>query len=231
MTTKERVLLGMVAGLVSVLSKFLAQDYDYVVANASLLTSDQLLSYKVGYGILTPALMLMGAFIAWVSEEPNRMKVVALAISAPALITTWAGGQKINSFEESVSIAVISAAYAQSPLSIDDSVNYDDPNKVQDDGFLDRVQKGVGIFFGYGKQPIRFRVVVGSFINKNDAQLYASSIKKEAPELNVRVERRPGNKYFGVIVGEYNYLSTANEIRKSTLQLQTVNEAFLSKEY
>jgi hypothetical protein len=91
LSATERVLLGGSAGAISVMCKFLAQDYNLLKAAATL-SPEQILNLQVGYAVLTPILMIMGGFIAWISQENNRMKLVALAISAPALFTTMAGG-------------------------------------------------------------------------------------------------------------------------------------------
>src|SRR5215210_3442260 len=98
----EKIVLGALGGLAAVLTKFLGQDYANIVEHASNLTDAQIESYKVGYIILTPILMFLGALVAWASDERKRFKLIALAIAAPALITTWAGGtkgQKLASFD------------------------------------------------------------------------------------------------------------------------------------
>lgn len=229
MSTIERVILGCIAGFVAVLSKFLAQDYVFVVANASNLTAEQILSYKIGYGLLTPILVLMGGFIAWVSEETKRMKVAALAISAPALVTTWAGGTKPSAV--AYYDLFLQSAYAQDARSAVTAVHQDGPQSAKEVSTFEQIQKGVGVFFGYGKEPVKYRVVVGSFEDRDEAQRFADKVNKENSRLNAWVaERRPGNKYFPVVVGEYNYLSKANDLKKEALGTKSIKNAYLSAE-
>lgn len=115
MSKIERLIIGALGGLSSVLVKFLGQDYDNLVAHAANLTDDQILSYKIGYGILTPILMFLGAFIAWVSDENKRIKLVALAIAAPAMITTWSGGSKAEDNRHAGIDFFLAAAHAGDP--------------------------------------------------------------------------------------------------------------------
>nr|MBX2809554.1 hypothetical protein [Cellvibrionaceae bacterium] len=96
MHTLEKISIGAIGGLAAVCVKFLGQDYDFIVSQAANLTDEQLLGYKIGYSLLTPILMFLGAVIAWTSDEEKRMKLIALAIAAPAIITTWSGGVKTD---------------------------------------------------------------------------------------------------------------------------------------
>ena len=228
--TLERIVLGLTAGFVSVLSKFMAQDYTYIVDNAMNLTADQILSYKVGYGILTPILMIMGGFIAWVSEENSRIKVVALAISAPALITTWAGGTKATS-TVSLNDLVVPSVYAQQ-TNAPVQQEIIDPNTVQEEPLLTRIQKGIGIFFGFGKEPIKYKVVVGSYTEKKKAEEQLAKIKEENPKIDANLieKKSSGEVSYIITIGEYNYLSEANQIRAKALDMQAITEAHLSEQ-
>ena len=230
MSTYERIFLGVFAGLIAVLSKFMAQDYTFVVAHASNLTAEQIFNFKVGYGILTPVLALMGGFVAWVSEENKRMKVAALAISAPALITTWAGGPDPNRGRASLDLFVASA-YAQPSTTTQSETSPANRDAIKDIGAWERVQKGVGIFFGHGKEPIRYRVIVGSYKDRDAAQRFADQLNKENSRLNAWVaDRRPDNPHYPVVVGGYNFLTTANTIKDEALKMKSVKNAYLSAE-
>lgn len=231
----QKILLGAMGGLSAVVVKFLGQDYANVVNNAANLTDDQILAYKIGYGLLTPMLMFLGGFVAWASDETKRMKLLALAISAPALITTWAGGQKSDRIAPIA--LLIPSAYAQkaderkedaSPVVLQPS-----PAKPAGEaGVFDKIQKGVGAFFGYGTEPQRYWVIVGSFKDRGNAERFADQINQEVKgsgELRAWVGlQAPGNPHYPVIVGSYEYLSVARETMKKAIALKSVESAYLS---
>ena len=220
----EKIVLGALGGLAAVLTKFLGQDYANIVEHASNLTDAQIESYKVGYIILTPILMFLGALVAWASEERKRFKLVALAVAAPALITTWAGGtkgQKLASFD------LIAPAYAQPVAARNVRSNAAAPEPER--GAWDKVQSGVGIFFGYGRDPQRYWVIVGSYKDKDAAQKFADALNKGSPDLHAWVGLRlPDNPYYPVIVGEYALLSEAKVLKQRALSSKLVKEAYLS---
>lgn len=223
MSNLEKIIIGALGGLSSVLVKFLGQDYSNVVAHAANLTPDQLLSYKIGYSLLTPILMFLGAFIAWASEENKRLKLVAIAIAAPAMITTWSGGSKV---EEIASINLLSFnVYAQSSENEIASDTLVEKSKTT----FEKIKDGVGVFFGYGKEPKRYWVIVGSFKNQDSAQQYADRINAENKTLSAWVgEKVPPNQYHPVIVGGYNLLSEAKVLKEKALMAESINDAYLS---
>jgi hypothetical protein len=230
MSMYERVFLGTLAGLMAVLCKFMAQDYPFLSRHASDVTAEQILNYQVGYGILTPILMILGGFIAWISDEHKRMKIAALAISAPALITTWAGGGDPGAKVHARSASFISSAYAQQAPAGRPS-----PQTTQSIGALDRVQQGVGIFFGYGKEPVKYRVVVGSYADREAAQKFAAQLNAQTQKSGTLppawvAERKPNNPHYPVVLGDYTYLSKATAIKDEALKVKGVSAAYLSAE-
>jgi len=157
MTKIERIVLGMSGGLAAVCVKFLGQDYGNIISGLSNLSADQILEYKIAYVILTPILMFLGGLIAFCSEENMRLKVLALAISAPALITTWAGGAKGDLYA-GISAHLMPAAYAQErdEQSFEKQrLQAENPEQLSEKTTFDRIKGGVGLFFGYGKEEKR----------------------------------------------------------------------------
>lgn len=227
MTSMEKAFLGAMAGLAAVVVKFLGQDYANMVAHAADLTANQLLSYKIGYGILTPMLMFLGAFIAWVTEERKRIKIVAMAVAAPAMITTWSGGQKASSL--ALMDPLVRSAYAQ-PAAPANDVRIANPDAVTEQSTLQKIQSGVSVFFGYGnKEPRKYWVIVGSYKDRNAAQALADKLNQADPSLNAFVGLRlPGNDYYPVIVGDYSYLSEARQLKRKALETKFVREAYFS---
>ena len=227
MTRLEKAVLGALGGFSAVCVKFMGQDYGTVVNNASNLTADQVLNYQIAYGLLTPILMFLGAFIAWISDETNRMKIVALAIAAPAMITTWSGGQK-DDLRASVLLPV-SSAYAQVVDPAKSGIPVEKPGTVTEQSALERIQSGIGVFFGYGKEPKKYWVIVGSFKDRAHAEKFVDKINAEDATLNAWVGVKvPPNDYWPVIVGTYNYLSEAQALQKKALATRVITDAYLS---
>ncbi len=228
MSNIEKAILGALGGFSAVLVKFLGQDYANVVAHASNLTADQLLAYKIGYGLLTPILMFLGAFIAWISDEKKRIKIVALAVAAPAMITTWSGGQKVDNTSAFHGLLVPSA-YAQSPDLAKESIKGENPDVITKKDTWQEIQKGIGVFFGYGNQPPKYWVIVGSYRDRDAAQQFADKINAEDRTLNAWVGLKvPPNDYYPVIVGDYSFLSEAKELRRKALATNSIKEAYFS---
>ncbi len=229
MSNIEKAILGALGGFSAVLVKFLGQDYANIVAHASNLTADQLLAYTIGYGLLTPILMFLGAFIAWISEEQKRIKIVALAVAAPAIITTWSGGQKVESAFAFNSLLDTHSAYAQPLNPAKKGMKVQNPDTITKNSTWQRVQDGIGVFFGYGKQPLKYWVIVGSYKDKEAAQQFAETINAEDSTLNAWIGlKTPGNDYYPVIVGDYSFLSEAKELKQKALATRSIKEAYFS---
>lgn len=114
-----RIVVGFLGGLSAILVRYLSQDHQTVLsfieaynANAGVQWGGL---YKIlfSYVILTPILLVLGSIIGWLAEESSKIKLFALAVSAPALITTWANGPEKRMSDLFDSIPV-STAYAQS---------------------------------------------------------------------------------------------------------------------
>jgi len=171
--------------------------------------------------------MFLGAFIAWITDETNRMKIVALAIAAPAMVTTWSGGQK-GDLNASLLLPVPSA-YAQGVNPAKAGIPVEKPGTVTEQSTMDRIQSGIGVFFGYGKEPKKYWVIVGSFKDRPQAQRFADRINAENATLNAWIGVKvPPNDYYPVIVGTYSYLSEAQELQKRALATQAIADAYLS---
>ncbi len=227
MSNIEKAILGSLGGLSAVFVKFLGQDYANVVANAANLTADQILAYKVGYGLLTPILMFLGAFVAWLSDEQKRIKVVALAVAAPAMITTWSGGNKTDSLV--LYDLFIPIAYAQTDYFANKKISPVDPDVTSKKDTLQQIQSGIGAFFGYGKEPQKYWVIVGSYKNRYAAQQFADKINTEDKTLNAWIGLKlPGNDHYPVIVGDCAYLSDAKELMQRALATKSIEDAYIS---
>ncbi|MDD5723330.1 MAG: SPOR domain-containing protein [Syntrophales bacterium] len=232
MTKTERIVLGALGGLAAVCVKFLGQDYGAIISGLSNLSADQILEYKIAYLILTPILMFLGGLIAFCSEENKRLKVLALAISAPALITTWAGGDKGDLYA-GISAHLMPAAYAQErdeQSSEKQRLQLKTPEQLSEKTAFDRIKGGVGLFFGYGKEEKKYWVVVGSFKDRSAAQGYADEINKKNPSLGAWTGAKspPPNEYYPVIVGGYLPLGEASLLKERVIAEHIAEDAYLS---
>lgn len=229
MSKAERIILGALGGLSAVLVKFLGQDYTNLVAHAANLTADQLLAYKLGYGLLTPILMFLGAFAAWVSDEQKRVKIVALAVAAPAMITTWSGGHKDSA---DVAFNFVPTAYAQ-PFEtpsfelVKEKFQAINPDVLTEKDTWQHIESAILTFFGYNKDPQKYLVIVGSFKEKEAAQQFADSINTENKTLNAWVGHKiDGNAYYPVVVGDYAYLSDARKLKQKAMDSKLIKDAY-----
>ena len=215
----ERAIIGGLGGLAAVCVKFLGQDYNLVVKQAANLTENQITSYIIGYIILTPILIFLGSLLSWVSDEKNKLKLLALGVAAPALITTWAGGVKTDS-QIALNSIMNNAAYAAEVRS---------QSSPQQINFGSKIVDGVKIFFGVGKEIKRYWVVVGSYQDRKKAQEYADLINQKSKDLNAIVGFKvPPNPYYPVIVGHYATLSEAKLIKEKALKLDMIKDVYLS---
>lgn len=159
-----------------------------------------------------PSLMFLGALVAWASYENHRLKLLAIAVAGPALITTWAGGATAAT---KFSLNMIDSAYAaDAAVTTNQDVS---------------VGNAIKLFFGIGKDDDRFRVVVGSYKDRTEAALVVERIKKEDPALVVFVgERQPNNQFYPVIVGDYVSYPEATKLKDRVQSLNAVSGAYLS---
>lgn len=250
LSTGEKVLVGALGGMSAVCVKFLGQDYTTLVEQGANLSADQLFAFKIGYGVLTPILIFLGAVLAWVSEESNRLKLLAIGIAAPALITTWSGGTKPADAAPQISMNIISSAYANetpqtaAPPSgergelpergfFGDLLKaipnpFPDPNERSDKGMMESALEGVAMFFGYGKTIKQYYVVVGSFKSPELAKQHASNVNLRDPALNAQVGRKTANNYYPVVIGAPQLLSEANKAKDFINKRRIVTDAYLA---
>ena len=206
-----RLLRGVLGGVVAVGSKYIAQDHYWVRVLIDTREYDQIPGLIYFYSVLLFVLCLIGGVFAVASEENKKMKLLAIAVSAPALITTWLGGARADAsaFTNGSRAALISQALA------------DDGTRPNNSAFW----QGFLLPLGYGKDDSRYRVVVGSFTNRTEAALLAEKIKKENPSLTVFVgEPQPSNPYSPVIVGGYLPYPEASKLKESISGLSSVKD-------
>lgn len=227
LATREKVLIGALGGLSAVCVKFLGQDYALLIEQGSNLSADQWFAFKIGYFILTPILVFLGAVLAWVSDESSRVKLLAIAIAAPAMITTWSGGVKSNEATSLASFSIISTAHAEETDRKDKLITIIDPMKRSAMSWWAAGKSGVKMFFGYGKEIKSYYVVAGSFKDKDSAVRHAQAINNKDVTYRAYVGKKSSNGYYPVLLGEAVTLSRANTLRKTIVGKRVIRDAFL----
>jgi hypothetical protein len=223
METLVRALVGGVAGLAAVAAKFVGQDMYYLSKWAYSPLVDDVRNFKsliLLYVMMVPVLIFLGALVCWATDEKNRLKLIALGVAAPAMITTFAGGPKSDLHDGSVRTAYydinpISAAFAQTDL----------PNCTDNSASL---AQGAKLFFGLGGAE-KYWVIVGSFTNKNEAEQLARNIESRHPEMRPFVGKRaPCNEFYPVIVGDYVPYADAVKLTQESANLNPGSRPYLS---
>lgn len=210
-----RALIGAAGGLLSLCAKFVGQDFEYFQYLLDANETVKMANLGIGYLVVGSVIILMGVIIALFVEESNKMKLLAIAVSAPALITTWSGSgvaAKLN--PPKLGSLLISTAYAADASTVRESPSFID---------------GVKMFFGYGRDQKSFRVVVGSYMDPDEAERAAASLNKAVPGLGAQVgERRRGNPYYPVVISDYAPYSEAQARAAYARQFPAMAGAYLS---
>lgn len=218
----ERVMLGAAGGLASLASKYIAQDHDIIVANYGRFAPGQLEGIVIGYVVMGLVLVFLGALAGWVVEdEARRLRVLAMAVALPALITTWAGGAGNGGNagpNGAWRISLVTEAYAAEPST-----------QQADPGVLDSAREGIKFFFGIDKQPKRYWVIVGSYPDRDAAQARADALNAAGGDLHAWVGvKSASNGYYPVIVGELLPYQDALALKERALAQEGIAEAYLS---
>jgi hypothetical protein len=203
------VLVGGLGGLAAILVKYISQDHASVVQFISTHTKaglplSAIIDIVGGYFILAPMVIVLGAMIGWVSSETQRLKLFALGVSAPALITTLSSGNSVK-----LTLLEPSSAYAQS---------------AQDSN------SGLGAFFGGTDKP--YAIYVGSFATQAKIDRILTAINEQTKSLHaitVDVTDPAGNKLKRIYVLQLFGLKEALDVRDKLLQSHLVDEATITR--
>jgi hypothetical protein len=206
-----RAVIGCLGGAAAVASKYLGQDHAYYLRMLDQGMQSKIDNIWIGYYIMTPLLVFLGALVAWASYEHHRVKLLAIAVAAPALITTWAGGATAAT---KFTWNIFSPAYAES------SAPSDQKSSVRD---------AIKLWFGIGRDEQQYRVVVGSFKDPAAAAVKATQINKTDPTLKATVgERRLFNEYYPVVVGGYAPYPTAKALKDQVSDKLGTDDVYLA---
>ena len=227
MTGLSRIFVGLVGGFMAATSKILAVDVTRLgefVSSGMETQSNELIGTLY---VITPALMIMGAVVAWATDESNRVKLLAIGAPAPAIVAPWTGGA-INS---QISPAdILQPTAAQGYYSVISTAHAEGIQKSPESNFV----KGVKNLLGISKfEEKNYWVIVGSHKDKQEATAQATLMNQSNPELQAFVGlRKPENPYYPVIVGgteAYKPLSQAKILMEQATASPVVpDNAYLS---
>jgi|GEM_PF-3014191 len=242
----QRFMWGLLGGAASIAAKIYGEG---AMGIAAIVRSAEF-AEVVGYFSVAGALLFLGAVIgSAVRSENNPIKLIAIAASAPALITTWSTGTGISGATvPTLQPITVSAATtsAVSPTSLMDyfiapalaqSTTEESDNTLEnnDDGevgngnniSLDGIRRGVGLFFGIEEK--KYWVIVGSHSKISAAASQVEKINEEDPSLQAWIgEKVPPNEFYPVIVGPYSKLDDARILEQRAIRTNAVTEAYLS---
>ena len=244
-------LVGGIGGLAAICTKYLGQDHQFVVSALAVDNTDAVLTMAIGYAIIGPILIFLGAVFGWASGEQNKIKLLALGISAPALVTTYAGGESMFETRATAQVQSIetATAFATGP---DRLLGYLSPvtpvqagvivpgvsplpqqHAAGDVFVVGGVKDSVKLFFGVGKNQAlvtHYRVIAGSYPSRQAAEKQARRINAENPSMAAFVgTRTDGNpNYPVVLVAETLPQNEATRLRSQAMQLNSVSNAYVS---
>ena len=208
-----RFMIGAAGGLVASASKILAIDIEKLQRFVDTGHLAEIGELKVTIYIFTPILMLLGALVAWASDEKHRMKLLAIGCAAPALIAPWTGGnlagpRAAGAGTTQGAFQLISPAHAQDRAAGGTS-------------YL----TGIKVLLGLENlEDKRYWVIVGSRQDLAEAKAYAAEINRIDPSLQAFVsDRRPGNPNYPIIVGGPDAYLPLDEARKLQAKAQRVS--------
>ncbi|WP_426424159.1 hypothetical protein [Bradyrhizobium genosp. A] len=207
----ERILVGGLGGFAAILVKYISQDHAAVVTFISTHTKagipfSYIFDIVGGYFILAPLIVILGAIIGWVSAENQRIKLFALGVSAPALVTTFSTGSAAK-----VAFLEITSAYAQG---------------VQEGS----VAAGLNSFFGGSDKA--YAIYVGSFATQEKIDRIVHAINEQTKTLHavtVDVTDTAGNKLKRIYILQMFGLKEALDVRDKLLQTGLVDEATITR--
>jgi hypothetical protein len=206
----SRIGCGLAGGSLVVLNKVVSQGASGLKVLFKNLSQDTDAVFQIyGYASVAIATVLLCAGVAWFVPEKSRLKLAAIAVSAPALVSAW------GSVPGKMDLAFITPAFAQSSTA---------------SPAVSSFWKGVELFFsGVPQDAPKYRVVVASVPTPTEAAEIASQWAQVAPTLHIAVaDRAPGNPYFAVVASDFLPYASASEILTQVKKAPLGGDAYLS---
>lgn len=218
LTLPSRIIIGALGGFAAVASKLLGFDQKVIAAFLDSGLPEEAGAIKVLLLVHAPILIILGAIVAAVVDETVKLKLFAIGVSAPAVLTPWLANGPVVDLTEKLNQTsaglFISNAYA------------DDPSAG-----TTAQTNGLGYIFGVAPEP-RYRVVVGSYTTIDAAIAAAEKMKSEVPDIDIYVgEKRPGNDNYPVVVGGENGFLPYSDAKALKSQVDAEKDVFVNGSY
>lgn len=217
-----RAIWGLLGGAIATASKFLGQDFHWYRVFKATKDAEAIDGMFWTYVLLLALLCFIGAVVAGAFQgERHPMKLLWLGVAAPALVTTWLGGQSSGDYATNKT-----GPKTWIPSLVSNAFAADGPTVSRSDGFW----RGAGIVFGVGKDQSKYRVVVGSYPSRAEATAMLERVHKTIPGLNVfTAEPKPGNSFYGVVVGPELPFGDAQKLRDELSDKLNIKDTYLSR--
>ena len=230
----QRLGIGALAGFTVALVKFGGDDVNYAFDIYDMEWAEIWRQF-VGYGLASLFPIILGAIGGWISTENSPPKIFWVALTAPVILAAAANGPRTQpqvipapgkagwNFEQ---LLPISSAYAVEAYAQDSETLPVNPPRIyrrqstSPDGEGPYL-RGFKLFFGYGKDQTRYRVVVASILDYKKAKETAERLNalKVLPDKAYVGERKLGNDYYPVIVNGWLSLRSAKTLRDKVSEI------------
>lgn len=208
-----RVWVGCLGGLLVLTNKIVSQGASGLKTVFEDLARDKDAMFQfLGYVTIAIGTVAITAGIAWAVAEKSRLKLMAVAVSAPALISAWGA---VPEGLGTRSLAFITPAFAQTSA----------PTTTPAQSFW----RGVELFFSGAPEIPKYRVVVASAQSPDEAAAIATKLRQVAPMLQTAVaDKAPGNPYFAVVASDFLSYAKASDILAEVKKTPLGSNAYLS---
>ncbi|MEQ8335235.1 SPOR domain-containing protein [Nisaea sp.] len=235
-STPMRIAIGAMSGIIAAIVKFYGAEFNdlfgrHALPNAGLLINTVLISYL----FLAIILATIGSFCAFLnSDETSKVKLVAIAMSAPAVFNSYYSG----GFENSNTQKNVESGYIEfnneKNLSLIDifSIKYAiaDTGQIKDYSKRNRIDdlaSGFSYILRIGER--KCWIVVGSLKKYDDAVRFSEKIQEKDPKLGSFVGIK-SNGFYPVLIGGFLPETEAKYLlsRASKIPLISNQKPFLS---
>jgi hypothetical protein len=225
----KRLGIGAVAGFVVALVKYAGDDVGYAFKLFDM-ESHELWRQLFGYSMASLFPITLGAIGGWMSTENSPPKIFWVALTAPVILVAAVAGPRSEAPHNLPTgkagwnleyLSPVSSAYAGEAFAAELAPNSSNPVKRQgEDPFV----SGFKLFFGYGKDQTRYRVVIHSVEDdKEKAEAIAKRINKEfEQQLPVPAtvgERKPLNRFWPIVLNGWTTYAEAKKLEESVSDL------------
>lgn len=217
MTTYQRFLWGILAGIALICVKFVGPDLLYL---KSLVASANTVEW-IFYILLSAVTIFLGGISALFCKDTEPSRILVFCVSFPALVTAATSQTREPITADIAStrtvreapattmfdLGFVTSAWAQPAVP---NAAYD----CQEASFIEQLGIAAKNYVAGSQQSISFSVVLASSTDLGAAKALADQYAAKAGDRKVSVGcRRPGNAYFPVVLGKPMDMAAAASLR------------------